>query len=172
MGLNTCRTIPPTWNNGIKLQFTSDGPRSQLNAIVAAAVSISPMLCGTSFLFPVVPDVNSTNTSSACVFGSVENDDVVVFFFFVVAAADVVVVVLFVLPPLDGRNENMPDSPGLGTNPMKGTPSLSAHCSTFLNTDQSRPPPPLLSSDVDVTLNLSSSSVAAAAAAGAAVVAI
>ena len=72
MGLNTCRTIPPTWNRGIKLQFTSDGLRSQLSAIVAAAVSISPMLCGTNFLFPVVPDVNNTNTSSLALFGSVD----------------------------------------------------------------------------------------------------
>ena len=72
MGLKTCRTIPPTWNSGIRLQLTSDGDRSQLSAIVAAAVSMSPIQCGTSFLFPVVPDVNSTSTLSSAALGSVE----------------------------------------------------------------------------------------------------
>jgi hypothetical protein len=45
MGLKVCRTIPPTWNSGIRFQLTSDGDRSQLSAIVAAAVSMSPMRC-------------------------------------------------------------------------------------------------------------------------------
>jgi hypothetical protein len=102
-------------------------------------------MCGTNFLFPVVPDVNSTNTSSVCVFGSVEK--VVVFFF--------VAIVVGNDDDVDGCNEKMPHSPGLGTNPIKGIPNLSAHCSIFLNTDQSRPLLLLLLFDDDMTLNLS-----------------
>ena len=72
MGLKTCRTIPPTWNKGMRLQLTSVGRRFQLSAMVAAAVSMSLMTWGTSFLFPVVPDVNKTSTSSLAPLGATE----------------------------------------------------------------------------------------------------
>jgi hypothetical protein len=69
-GAKTCRTMPPTWKSGIRLQFTSRCVRFHDRAMVAAAVSMSPSRCGTNFLFPVVPDVNKTSTSSAAALGA------------------------------------------------------------------------------------------------------
>ena len=57
IGASTFLKIPPTWNNGMKLQQISSSFKPQDAAMAAAPIRICDIAMGTTFFFPVLPDV-------------------------------------------------------------------------------------------------------------------
>ena len=67
IGESTLRAMPPTWKSGIWLQQMSSVVSWHADAMHTAPESRSSTVCGTTFLFPVDPEVCSTiATSSRC----------------------------------------------------------------------------------------------------------